>query len=278
MLNLTKIGFYQVTNIPFHILAQLPYLTTLEIRNSEMASMEGLDTLTMLEELSLDSVISSFAFPVSACHPKLRRLSIIECFCIRVQTRFLGCCKNLEYMHIDSSLSAPINDISFVQNTPHLKHFAIAACCGENLSAFSLDPLASLRNLEYVNLKGICETDYSPLYELESIKRFVPGIVCDEEFVSLMRGMKSAKNLESIELSENEELTDDSLALLPSLCPNIYRILIFDCLSVTQEAVNHLKRLQHLTCLQLSPEIWWGNFSNIDQWKALCCNVCLDDL
>lgn len=278
MLNLTKLDFYQVTNIPFDIVSQLPYLTSLAIRNSEMVSMDGLDKLTMLEELKLDSVISSFAFPVSACHPKLRKLSIIECFCIRVQTRFLGCCRNLEYLHIDSSLSAPINDISFVRNTPNLYHFAIAACCGENTSIFSLEPLSTLKNLEYVNLKGIPEADYSPLFELESLRRFIPGIVTDDEFLGMLRGMKSAKYLESIELADNDDLTDEALAELPELCPNLYRLLIFDCLCITQNAVHSLKQLKHLTCLQLSPEVWWGSFSNLDEWRSLCCNVCLDDL
>lgn len=278
MLNLSKISFYQVASIPFHILSQLPYLTCLEIKNSEILSMEGLDTLTMLEEIKLDSLISSFAFPVSACHPKLRRLSIVECFCIRVQTRFLGCCKNLEYMHIDSSLTTPITDISFVCNTPNLTHFAVAACCGENMSAFSLEPLATLRHLEYLNLKGISDMDYSPIFELETIKRFIPGVVGDDEFIGILRGMKSSKYFESIELSDNDDLTEEGLSELADLCPNMYRLLIMDCMTISQDAVCHLKRLKRLTCLQLSPELWWGPFTNLEDWKTICCNVCLDDL
>lgn len=278
MISLTKITFFQVSSIPFAVLGQLPYLTSIEIRSSELNSMDGLDKLNMLEEVTFDSVICSAVFPVSCCHPKLRRLSVLECFCIRIQARFLGGCPNLEYLHIDSSLESPILDISFVRNTPKMTHFAIAACCGESTSSFDLTPLTSLKHLEYVNLKGIPEMDYTPLDALDSLRRFVPGMCSDEQFIELLRNMKGAKLLESIELIDNDEITDDALIPLAELCPNVYRVLIFDCPCITQNAVHSLSKLTQLTCLQLSPEIWWSAFTNLDEWRSLCVNVCLDDL
>jgi len=280
MQNLKTLVLKNVVSVPFATLGCLPSLTQLDITNSDIASMDGLETLRHLEVLNVHSVISSFAFPVSACHPKLRHVSFVDCFCLRIQTRFLGCCKSLEYLHIDSSLQPPIQDISFVVNTPRLLHLAIAICPGEADSSrpISLEPLAHLKHLQYLNLKGHSDLDYSPIYPLTTLTRFVPGICNDVQFYTLMTNLKSASNLTSIELFESDDLTDDAISILPSLCPNIFRLLIIDCLKVTQQSLYSLRKLPVLRCLQVSPEMWWSSFSNLDEWRTVCINVQLDDI
>lgn len=280
MQNLRCLSLKNVVCVPFTTLGCLPSLTQLEITSSDITSMDGLESLRHLEVLNLHSVLSSFAFPMSACHPKLRRASFVDCFCIRIQTRFLGSCRNLEYLHIDSSLETPVDDLSFVINTPRLKHLAIAICAGESESVnqLSLEPLSQLKHLQYLNVKGHADLDYSPIYPLNSLTRLVPGLCNDIQFANLMTNLKCASQLNSIELFECEEMTDYSISLLPSLCPGIFRLLIIDCPKITQDAAYSLRKMPILRCLQLSPEMWWSSFSNLDEWRTLCVNVQLDDI
>jgi len=274
--NLRNLRLEKVTVAPFSVLATLPYLTRLELRSPNVPSMDSLELLKHLEEVVFDSIINPFMFPASACHPKLRSVHIIECCHLEIQTRFFACCKDLEYLHIDSALESPFSDVEFAKHTPKLSHFALSAWCGEPTASFSLEPLATLKNLEYLNLKGY-ELDYRPLYDMTCVKRFTPGLSCDLHLSRLLSNWKSAKTIESIEFVENDEITDELIALLPSTCPSLFRIILMDCPSITQNAINSLRGLKKLRCLQLSPQLWWGTFDNVEEWKTICSNVQLDD-
>jgi hypothetical protein len=276
MQNVATLVMTNVASVPFSLLANLPYLRHFEIHSPNVTSMEGLCLMRHLEVLVLNSILASFSFPVSACHPKLQSLTIRECACLDVQTRFLGCCKDLEYLHIDSSLATPVSDIDFVKFTPKLNHFALVACCGEPTNSFSLEPLASLNHLEYLNLKGY-ELSYRPIYSMHSVTRFTPGLACDIHLSMLLNSWASAKLLGSLEFLENEEITNQIIDLLPATCPSLFRVIIMDCPNITQDAIAPLKQLKNLRCLQLSPQHWWSSFSNLEEWRGLCENVQLDD-
>lgn len=278
MQHLNTLVLHGVTIVPFNILAQLPYLKTLEIDTSDMPSMEGLELLKHVENLTLASIIATFAFPVSACHPKLKRLVVKDCVCVRIQTIFLGCCKNLEYIQIDSALQTPITSLDFVKSTPHLRHFSLNSCCGEEVSSFPLDPLTSLKNLEYLSLRGYPDLNYCPLIGLETIRHFAPGTCCDVTLSCALTESKFSKHLESLELVEIEEVTDELLAVLPQYCPELRRLVIIDCQAITSDCITSLKQLPKLRCLQLSPECWWSTFENIDSFRSLCATVQLDDV
>ena len=278
MQHLHTLVLKSVTLVPFTIIAQLPYLKNLAIHAPDVTSMEGLEQLKMLEELTLDSIMASFSFPQSCCHPKLRRVYLKECICVKIQARFFGCCKDLEYLHIDTSLDHPIGSLDFVLQTPKLNHLAIVACCGEETVAFSLEPLASLQNLQYLNVKGYWDLDYEPILELESIRQLSPGVCCDKQLAKLVQSSKFGRHLESIELFDNECVTNTTLELLANSCPDLKRLYIIDCLNVTSESIASLRRMSKLCCLQLSPEHWWSEFENLDEFRQLCQNVCLDDI
>jgi hypothetical protein len=278
MQHLHTLVLKNVTVVPFAIIAQLPYLKRLDLLTPNVTTMEGLDQLKMIEELTLDSVMAPFCFPQSCCHPKLRRLYLKECICVRIQARFLGCCKDLEYVHIDTSLAHPIENLDFVLQTPKLNHLAIVACCGEETVPFSLEPLASLQNLEYLNVKGYWDLDYEPILGLETIRSIAPGIGSEKQLAKIVQESKFGSKLESIELFDNECVTNATIELFATSCPNLRRLYIIDCLNVTEECICSLQRISKLCCLQISPEHWWSEFKNLDAFQKLCPNVCLDDI
>ncbi len=233
-------------------LQRFPYLTSLQIENSEVSGMQALSYLANLEKLSITNAhLTSNDLSVIASLPNLTHLTLSNCRLAVINN--LSGAHNLQHLDLSSNTIRDVSALSFMAQlrSLNLSHNALT-----NLSYIS-----ALSNLQVLDVSYNSIASVVPLSSCTSLTE----LNISNNSVSAMTGLETLNNLQKLNASANQ-LTD-----VAQLAENkeLSELILSRNTLLDIDALGSLNKLSYL-------DVSYNEIAALPQWKKSCALTTLD--
>jgi len=166
-------------------------------------------------------------------------------------SEIVAICPNL--IHIYISYSNQITDISLIEIAKKCQRIEYINIGGYKISDKSLREIAnSCPKLQYHHLPDCCYISDSGIIEIISSHPHLLSLSfeggglegCEITNLSIKKIAELCPKLQYFNVSERDDITDESICILLQLCPNLQELILEQC-NITDATINAIINLRH---------------------------------